>query len=96
MKEILEALEARGYVHEVEVNPEDNDYPLEFFVRESDKATVICDVEEAARGIIVRLRPHDKWKEWYIEDFDMIPDFLDEFDATFEEFAKYIKDVWTW
>jgi hypothetical protein len=97
MQEIIEALEAAGYTYMKNVWEPSFDGPLDFFGRqENDDIMVLGEVEEAARGIIVRLRPHDKFKEWYIEDFEEIPTFIEEFDATFKEFAQYIEDNWTW
>lgn len=94
MREIIDALKAAGFTYDQNVWDQDFDYPLDFFVRDTDKANILGEVEEAARGIIVRMRPFDKLKEWYIEDFEEIPTFIEEFRTTFELYWLEIEATW--
>lgn len=91
MQEIIDALKAAGFTYKEVMEPS-FDYPLDFFIRDSDGAHVLGDVEEAARGIIVRLRPFDLLAEWYIEDFDLLPDYIAEFKENFERMWQVVKE----
>ena len=97
MQEILEALEAAGYTYMQNVMEPEFDYPLNFFGRQDDDdIMVLGDIDKLDEDTyIVVLRPHDKFKEWVIEDPTGIDQFIIEFDKTFKEFAQFIEDNWS-
>lgn len=84
----LEALKANGFDFITGLSQADFDYPLDFFMK--DFNMVLGEVTEEARGIKVVLNPFDLHKEWYIEDEDQIEAFIEEFEATFDEYVAII------
>jgi hypothetical protein len=89
----IEALAAAGYVLKRDVMEPEFDYPLDFYVRESDGAMILCFVKEYDDEVMIELNPYNLRKTWLINrQDDNIDYFVADFKATFEEFWLVCKD----
>lgn len=89
----VDALREAGYVYVEDYTQPEFDYPLDVWMRESDKVWILGDLRSTPHGYRVLMNPWDTWHERFVSDDGDVTPFVSWFVATFTKLAAQQIDM---